>query len=307
MLVRILRCWLFALLSAVVASAATKLRPAEAAPKGEESPAVAQVRTPPKPGHKVVVYVVPIKGEIATPVLYILRRGLKEAIERKADVVVLDMKTPGGALDVTFDIMEALAKFPGTTITFVNDEAMSAGSFISATTDEIWFAPLGKIGAAAPVTSSGQDVDKTMKMKIVSYLKAEVRAISAGKGRYRAEVISAMIDDNYVLKIDGKVLKEKGVRQAAAAAARGRNRKKHRRPADPEIRFKRLPDRPARSHLVGTTRRLAQCDLARPDGIGRDLPDHRIQDAGLRIFRHLRRRADGARVPGKLCCGPFRT
>ncbi|MBW8781344.1 MAG: hypothetical protein JF599_05585 [Verrucomicrobia bacterium] len=155
------------------------------------------------------VVVIPVRDQIAKPILYVLRRGLKEAIEEKADVVVLDMKTPGGALDVTFDIMEALAKFPGTTITYVDPEAVSAGAFISATTEEIWFAPDGVIGAAAPVTSEGKDVDVTMKQKIVSYLKARVRSISEGKG-YRGQVISAMIDADYELKIDGKVLKEKG-------------------------------------------------------------------------------------------------
>ena len=141
--------------------------------------------------------------------LYIIRRGLKEAIDQKADVVVLDMKTPGGALDVTFDIMEALAKFPGQTITFVNTEAISAGAFISAVTDEIYFTPDGIIGAAAPVTSSGGDVDKTMRLKIVSYLKARVRAISENEP-YRGKVISAMIDEDFELKIDDKVIKEKG-------------------------------------------------------------------------------------------------
>ena len=155
------------------------------------------------------VVVIPVRDQIASPILYVLRRGLKEAIDQKADVVVLDMKTPGGALDVTFDIMEALAKFPGATITYVNPEAVSAGAFISATTDEIWFAPDGVIGAAAPVTSEGKDVDVTMKQKIVSYLKARVRSISEGKG-YRGQVISAMIDADYELKIGDKVLKEKG-------------------------------------------------------------------------------------------------
>jgi len=155
------------------------------------------------------VVVIPVRDQIAKPVLYIIRRGLKEAIEQKADVVVLDMKTPGGALDVTFDIMEALAKFPGETITFVNTEAISAGAFISAVTDQIYFAPDGIIGAAAPVTSTGADVDKTMKLKIVSYLKARVRAISEDKP-YRGKVISAMIDEDYELKIDDTVIKEKG-------------------------------------------------------------------------------------------------
>ncbi|MBI2813881.1 MAG: hypothetical protein HYX71_06325 [Opitutae bacterium] len=163
----------------------------------------------PPPGKKTVVYVIPVKDEINSPTLYILRRGLKEAIAQKADVVLLDMNTPGGALDVTFDIMEALDKFPGRKITFVDREAMSAGAFISAVTDEIYFAPNGVIGAAAPVLSTGGDVDKTMKQKIVSYLRARMRASSEGKG-YRGQVISAMIDEDYELKIGDKVLKPKG-------------------------------------------------------------------------------------------------
>ena len=40
-------------------------------------------------------------------------------------------------LDVTFDMIKALAKFPGKTVTYINDEAISAGALISAGTDEI--------------------------------------------------------------------------------------------------------------------------------------------------------------------------
>jgi len=156
------------------------------------------------------VVVIPVREQIDSPMLFIIRRGLKQAIEDKADLVILDMKTPGGALDSTFEIMEAIGKFPGKTLTFVNNEAISAGAFISATTDEIWFSPEGVIGAAAPVMSTGQEIDATMRQKIVSYLKARVRATSEGKGDYRGKVISAMIDADYELKIEDKVLKGKG-------------------------------------------------------------------------------------------------
>ena len=164
---------------------------------------------PAEPAKKAVAYVIPVRDQIAQPVFYIIRRGLKEAIEQHADIVVLDMNTPGGALDVTFEIMEALEKFPGQKVTYVNREALSAGAFISAVTDEIYFAPQGVIGAAAPVSSTGQDIDATMKQKVVSYLKARVRAISEGKG-YRGQVISSMIDADYELKIGDKVIKPKG-------------------------------------------------------------------------------------------------
>ena len=160
-------------------------------------------------GNAARVYVIPVREQIGSAILYIIRRGIKEAIDQKADVVILDMKTPGGALNTTLEIMEAIAKFPGTTITFINDEAISAGAFISATTDEIWFAPGGIIGAAAPVSMGGQDVEATMRQKVVSYLKARIRSSSEGKG-YRGEVISAMIDADYLLKIDDTLIKDKG-------------------------------------------------------------------------------------------------
>ncbi|MGA0853552.1 MAG: NfeD family protein [Luteolibacter sp.] len=161
----------------------------------------------PKTPAKVVV--IPIRAQIAKPELFILRRGLKDAIEHKVDTIVLDMETPGGALDVTFEMLKALEKFPGKTVTYVNREAISAGALIAAGTDEIHFAPEGVIGAAAPVLATGGEIDETMRSKIVSHLKARVRSISEGKG-YRGEVVSAMIDIDSEFKIGDAVIKKKG-------------------------------------------------------------------------------------------------
>ena len=151
------------------------------------------------------VVVIPIRDQIAKPELYILRRGLKEAIEHHVDTIVLDMETPGGELGITFEMLKALEKFPGKTVTYVNGEAMSAGAFIAAATDEIYFAPSAVIGAAAPVLSDGGDIGQTMRGKLVSYLKARMRSISEGKG-YRGEVISAMIDMDSEFKIGPRKL-----------------------------------------------------------------------------------------------------
>lgn len=160
-----------------------------------------------KSAKKVVI--IPIREQIAKPELYILRRGLKAAIEEKVDTIVLDMETPGGALDVTFEMLKALEKFPGRTVTYINREAISAGALISAGTDEIYFAPGGLIGAAAPVLLTGGEMDEIMRGKIVSYLKARVRSMSEGKG-YRGQVISAMIDMDSEFRIGDTVIKEKG-------------------------------------------------------------------------------------------------
>lgn len=167
----------------------------------------------PAQGKKISILVIPVRDHIDEPVHYILRRGLKEG----ADVVVLDMKTPGGSAGTALEMMEALNKFSGKTITYVNDEAMSAGAFISAATEEIWFSPGGVIGAAAAVTAEGQDIPETMRLKINSFLRAKIRAISEGKG-YRGEVVSAMIDKDFELKIGDKVLKAKGELLSLTAA-----------------------------------------------------------------------------------------
>jgi len=164
---------------------------------------------PATPATPARIMVIPVRAQIAQPELFILRRGLKQAIEAQVDTVILDMETPGGALGVTFDMLKALERFPGKTVTYVNSEALSAGALIAAGTDEIHFAPGAIIGAAAPVLVGGQEIEESMRQKIVSYLKARVRAISEGKS-YRGEVVSAMIDADFELKIGETLIKPKG-------------------------------------------------------------------------------------------------
>jgi membrane-bound serine protease (ClpP class) len=155
------------------------------------------------------IMVIPIRESIAPPELYILRRGVKAAIEEEYDTIILDMHTPGGRLDVTFEMLQALDKFPGRTITYINNDAISAGALISAGTDDIYFAPGGVIGAAAPVTATGADIDTMMQAKMVSYLRARARSIS-GENGHRGQVLSAMIDINYEFKIGDEIIKPKG-------------------------------------------------------------------------------------------------
>jgi membrane-bound serine protease (ClpP class) len=162
------------------------------------------------PGEHAKVKVIPVREAIGRPVLYVLRRGLKEAQAEGMRAVVIDMETPGGQLGVTLEIMEALDKFDGETIVYVNKEAISAGAIIASAADEIYFAPGSVIGAAAAVSGGGADIPETMKQKINSYLNAKVRSFSQGKGGFRGEVIRAMMDADYELVIGFDVIKPKG-------------------------------------------------------------------------------------------------
>ena len=157
----------------------------------------------------VDVYVIPITEAISTPNLYILRRGLKEAIANDVGMVILDMDTPGGRVDITLDMMEMLDRFEGITATYVNDDAISAGSFIAAATQEIYFSPRGKMGASAVIQGTGEDVAETAKQKIESYLRANIRVMTA-EYPYRSDVVRAMLDADFELKIGDEVLKPAG-------------------------------------------------------------------------------------------------
>ena len=123
------------------------------------------------------VFILPVREDIMTPLVYVVRRGVKEAMEAKADLLLLDMETNGGQANSTLEIMDILSQFKGQTVTYVNRNAYSAGMFIAVATQRIYMAPESVIGAAAPIMMSPggmgvQDMPSTIKAKMTSALSA---------------------------------------------------------------------------------------------------------------------------------------
>ncbi len=165
-----------------------------------------------EPSQKTV-YVIPIRSEIATPLVYVVRRGVKEAERAGARAIVLDMDTPGGRGDAMEEIMEVLGKFNRDSITFVNSKAYSAGAYIAVATKRIYMAPGSVIGAATPVmlmpTGEMPNLPESFEKKITSAYAARIRA-EAQKNGYNPSVVEKMVDRNSELIVDGKTLKAKG-------------------------------------------------------------------------------------------------
>jgi len=159
---------------------------------------------------KKSAFVIPVRDQIGPPILNILRRGMKQAIESEVDLIILDMDTPGGELGVTLEIMQEILdsvdSWEGKVLTYVNKEAISAGAYIAIATQEIAFAPFSQIGAAEAVSGGGGEIDPSMKRKVNSYLKAKIRNF-AGSYKYRSLVMAAMMDANVSLIIEGETLK----------------------------------------------------------------------------------------------------
>ncbi len=160
------------------------------------------------------VYVLPVREGVDTPLAYLVRRGVKEAVKAQASVLILDMETKGGRVDVCMEIIDILGQFKGQTITYVNREAYSAGAFIAVATQKIYMAPESVIGAAAPIMLSPggggpQAMPDTMEAKMVSAISAKVRT-QAEKNGHNKEVVQAMVDKTTELLVDGQVINKKG-------------------------------------------------------------------------------------------------
>jgi membrane-bound serine protease (ClpP class) len=159
------------------------------------------------------VYIIPIRDEIEASIVYVVRRGMREAVDQNAQAVILDMDTPGGRMDYMEEIMNMLESFKGETFTYVNKKAYSAGAFIAVTTKHIYMAPSSVIGAAAPImVGPGGDVEKlpgTYEKKIASASAARIRAAAQRNG-HNAELFDAMVKETDGLTLDGKEIVKKG-------------------------------------------------------------------------------------------------
>lgn len=185
---------------------------------GEETPAVTssleiveikEASTTPAP----VVYQIPIQDMIEPSLLYIMRRGMKEAEAAGADAIVFVMDTPGGRVDTTEEIIRLIESIDLPTYTFVEHNAISAGAIIALATDYIYMAPGSKIGDAMPVIASPQggmqQLGEAEREKVESYVDSLIRGIAQRKGRSE-EMASAMVRRTVEYKIGDEVISKEG-------------------------------------------------------------------------------------------------
>ncbi len=139
-------------------------------------------------------------------------RALEEAQNSGAVLVVIRLDTPGGLLGSTRDIVERLLDSPVATAVYVSPRgarAGSAGTFITAAANFAVMAPATNIGAATPVSSTGQDLEETLASKVENDAAALIRSIAQERGR-NAELLEATVREasSYTAQeaVDGNVV-----------------------------------------------------------------------------------------------------
>jgi membrane-bound serine protease (ClpP class) len=113
-----------------------------------------------------------------------LQRGLREAARLQAQLVIVSMGTPGGLLDSTRVIVQAIENSPVPVVVFISptgSRAGSAGFFVLEAADIAAMAPGTNAGAAHPIVE-GRQLDPILKEKIENDAAAFLRSYSSRRG-----------------------------------------------------------------------------------------------------------------------------
>ena len=113
-------------------------------------------------------------------------RAIEQSEEDKAALLIIELDTPGGLLGSTREIVQLLLESPIPIAVFVSPKgarAGSAGTFITAAGNFAVMAPGTNIGAAAPISSNGGDLEDTLASKVENDAAALIRSIAQTRGR----------------------------------------------------------------------------------------------------------------------------
>jgi membrane-bound serine protease (ClpP class) len=114
-----------------------------------------------------------------------LQRGLQEAARLHAQLVIVSLGTPGGLLESTRVMVQAIENSAVPVVIFISpagSRAGSAGFFVLEAADIAAMAPGTNAGAAHPIVE-GRQLDPILKQKIENDAAAFLRSYAARRGR----------------------------------------------------------------------------------------------------------------------------
>lgn len=124
-----------------------------------------------------------------------VKLALAQAEAVKADLILIEMDTYGGAVTDADEIRTRLLESKIPVYVFINKDAASAGALISIACDSIYMAPGASIGAATVVNGSD---GAAAPDKYQSYMRSMMRSTAEANGR-NPQIAEAMVDEKLVV------------------------------------------------------------------------------------------------------------
>src|SRR5580704_14596815 len=141
-----------------------------------------------------------IDGEIEPILAEYLVRGIGQANDQHASLILITMNTPGGLDTSMRSIIQAILRSSVPVAIYVyptGSRAASAGFFILLSADIAAMSPGTETGAASPLVEFGGQpvkIDETLQKKIVNDATAYLRAYTSKRGRNSALAATAVTD-----------------------------------------------------------------------------------------------------------------
>ena len=147
------------------------------------------------------VMVITVNDAVELGLASYLERNINIAKQEQADLIILELDTPGGRVDAAQDIKRILYGSEIETVALVKDQALSAGAYIALCCDKIAMMPGSTLGDAEMLIN-GVTADE----KYLGPWREEFAAIAEDKGR-DPEIDKAFVDRD--IEIAGIVEKGK--------------------------------------------------------------------------------------------------
>ena len=120
-------------------------------------------------------------GPLTPAMLQYLTRGLSYAQNQGAELIIFQLNTPGGEIELLTRMVTAIRGSHIPVVIYIAPRgamAGSAGTVITLAGHVAAMAPETAIGAASPVGSQGEDIGQTMETKAKEILRATVRSLA---------------------------------------------------------------------------------------------------------------------------------
>jgi len=145
-----------------------------------------------------LIFRVPVIGTVEMGLAPFIERSIREAESAGAEVIILDIDTPGGRVDAAERISDAINDSSVPVYAYVNRRAFSAGALIALSTQRVYMRSGSVMGAVTPVDGAGTKASE----KIVSAMRSEMRTLAEVRGLDPA-IAEAMVDES--LAVEGVI------------------------------------------------------------------------------------------------------
>ena len=146
------------------------------------------------------IYLVTLEDTITAGNVAFVKRMVDEAEQNNAEAIIVQLNTPGGLVDATFDLCSKFLETEVPVVVYVSPSgsiAASGGAFILLSSDIAVMSPATSVGAAQPVMISPEGT-ATADDKTTQFIAKQIQEFAEAQGR-PGDIAERFVTENLTL------------------------------------------------------------------------------------------------------------